>query len=597
MGLEMQGRIDGVDGSVLRAWAWDPGAPNKHLTVYFLIDDYKTENVIGNFPRKDLEKAGIGAGDHGIRLDIPKNLFDGSVHKISLCCDDGVGGVAELARREIFLDRRQVVYQGRVERFSQGRCVGWVRNVEDPRARVNILAVWGSEVVGEFVADRMRKDLVAAGFGDGNYGFEIKIPVSLWRSANSEMNLEVHVVNGPLLGKIPLPTADVVRNLVEAGRQAERSGDTAAAIQSLDKAIRISGDNVDALWIRARIAAGQGDTEKAREYARRAYELHPSHTRAAIILARISQIDAQYEEALGYWRDVPEGDTAYRESLVRSAQILQRLGRQLEALQIVQKIFEMNRHDVDGIKIISQIYLDIGAPSLAVPYLQAMLESKPDDKKVAQQFVLATSSRKLKFSALPLEFLVNPTLASWEGTAAGTLDSLRQVANGVFLGPASAPGSVSYRVCDPQEFRAGELPHYAIDIASKISPADIGFQLDKKSTDILSRGLRVSIEIGAVKGCPVDIDIYIAIRNGDECIKSRILANFKASPGFRISTFDLILDSEECARCSLEETWIVLRLGANQAAVMRAPRPLMALPMSELKFRGLEGPSIGLYKN
>ena len=80
---------------------------------------------------------------------------------------------------DIYLQSSRLRYQGHVDRVINGRLCGWAMVEGEPKIKAKVqLAVNGS-VVASGVANRLRKDLLAARIGDGEHGFEIAFDASL----------------------------------------------------------------------------------------------------------------------------------------------------------------------------------------------------------------------------------------------------------------------------------------------------------------------------------------------------------------------------------------------------------------------------------
>lgn len=592
----MHGRIDGVKGDVLHAWAWDPARPTQRLIVRLIINGHETNSITADKPRKDLLKAGIGDGCFGVQFGLDTEIAAGGPLDVRLVAFEEVQGWTEIALRKVAISRPANLFKGRVERFKRAICVGWVHNVHDVAERVHVEALWGGKIVATAVADRVRKDLLTARIGDGRHGFEIPISATLLQVADLDEKLTIRVVDGPAIGTTRLPSVTVIKSLVNLARQAERDGKQAAAVESLDEVLRLSSGNVDALWLRARIASEQGDVNKASQLAKRALELHPSHTRASVILARLAFNDERYEEALDFWTQVPEGDQAYRESLIKAARSSQRLGRNAEVIGFARKLLSSNPEDADGNQLMADAYLAVGASGLAVPYLRRISVLKPGDKRTGERLRLAALTTRPTIAAVPMEFLVNPTMGSWHGPAEGTLTRATEVARGVSLRPTNRRGAVSYRLCDPQEFRAGDPPHYGLAITAKRSPAELGFQLSPESSALLAKGLRVYVEVQALLSVPTRVEVSLVLRAAGRRDIVRGLTVLDAKPRSRLMTFDLVLQSAGSGSSSLDEQWMVLRLDAEQSALLRAPRPLMRLATSIVDLAGPEGTPASAYE-
>lgn len=581
-----------MSGEVLRAWAWDPSRPSERLRTQLIIDGMESEIMVADAPRQDLRVAGIGDGVHGVRFTVPARLFSNSAREVCLFVIGDNDQPIELDRRQISFSQRTHIYDGRVETFRRGRCIGWIWSPIDPQQRVVVEAVWNGRVVGTAIADKLRKDLLAAGIGDGAHGFEISLPGSIWQLPEADASLRVQTVEGHVLGTVRLPANDVLKSLVDLGRQAEREGDQRTAIRNLDEALRLSPDNVDALWVRARIAAGQGDTEKARTLARQAFDLHPSHARAVVILGRLAYNEGNYEEALDFWKQVQPGDSAYRESLIKAGRCLQRLQRHIEILPLAKAALQLNAEDVDANQLMADAHAAIGSLAIAARHLRVIEKLKPNDKKISSQLQKFSAPDRLETAPIPLEILENPTLSSWEGPAEGIITAPTEVTRGVFLRPADRRGSVNYRVTEPQEFRAGDLPHYGLALTADRTPAELGFRLNTDAARLIDAGLRFYIEARALGDSAAPIEVVLLLRSPGRQDIRRTLLSFEAQARAQLAAFDIILSESERSFFNSGEGWLMLRLAVNRSAVLRAPRPLLKIATPGFGRVGPEGPAL-----
>ncbi|MFG1429349.1 tetratricopeptide repeat protein [Roseixanthobacter glucoisosaccharinicivorans] len=591
----MRGRIDGMSGEVLRAWAWDPDRPEFRVPVRLVIDDTASETLIADAPRQDLRSSGIGDGAHGVRFVVPLRLFNNSTRWVSLRTTNEQGLDVELDRREITLAQRAHVLDGRVENLRRGRCRGWIWCPSEPDLRIAVEALWKGAVVGTAVADRPRRDLLAAGVGDGAHGFEIPIPGSVWQFPDDDF-LKVVTTDGYLLGSVQLPTNQVLKSLVDLGRQAERDGDQRSAIKNLDEALRLSPDNVDALWVRARIAAGQGDTEKARQLARQAFELHPSHARAVVILGRLAYTEGNYEEALDFWRQVKPTDSAYRESLIKSGRSFQRLERYVEMLSPARTAVALNPDDADAHQLLAEAYLAIGSAPLAMRHFKQLEKIKPGDKKAATQLQKLSAQQAFRDPPVPLEIIENPTLKTWDGPAEGRVSAPTEITTGVLLGPADRRGAVHFLVMEPQEFRAGNLPHYGLRVTADRTPAELAFRMRADAAENLADGIKLSAEVRSI-GQAAPIDILLVLRVPGRPETRRLLLSLEATKRAKLKSFDCILSGTELASLKSGDAWLVLRVAANCTAVLRAPRPMLKIVSRKIDLmEGPEGPRLDAFE-
>ena len=82
--MAVDGFLDGVVDQVIHGWAWDPDSASMHCTVDVLIDSQIVARLVANRFRRDVETAGIGAGDHAFSHRVPDQFVDGQPHEIAV---------------------------------------------------------------------------------------------------------------------------------------------------------------------------------------------------------------------------------------------------------------------------------------------------------------------------------------------------------------------------------------------------------------------------------------------------------------------------------------------------------------------------------
>lgn len=76
---------------------------------------------------------------------------------------------------EAYLQSSRLRYSGHVDRIVDGRLRGWAMVVDQPNVKAKVNLLVDGRSVATAVANRLRKDLEAAGMGDGHHGFEISL--------------------------------------------------------------------------------------------------------------------------------------------------------------------------------------------------------------------------------------------------------------------------------------------------------------------------------------------------------------------------------------------------------------------------------------
>ncbi|MCC7275260.1 MAG: hypothetical protein IT561_21510 [Alphaproteobacteria bacterium] len=90
-------------------------------------------------------------------------------------------------------------YVGHVDEIDGGHVRGWARNEATPGARIVIDVYLGDQPLGSVTADTYRKDLAAAGFGDGRHAFSFALPPAARTVPPTAIGVYFHGTRIPLV--------------------------------------------------------------------------------------------------------------------------------------------------------------------------------------------------------------------------------------------------------------------------------------------------------------------------------------------------------------------------------------------------------------
>lgn len=180
----IKGDLTGLSGTVVFGWAFDPDLPDSAVDVSVWVDDRKVATGPADHLRNDLGDQGIGESRCGYSFDIKDSLLDGLPHRIRVTAgrDD-----QELSGGNVLFSP----YSGHVDEVLNGQVTGWVCNWGKPDAAVTVNLILNGEAIASAVANVHRPDLVAAGIGNGNYGYALPIPARLLSDEAMEATVEV----------------------------------------------------------------------------------------------------------------------------------------------------------------------------------------------------------------------------------------------------------------------------------------------------------------------------------------------------------------------------------------------------------------------
>jgi phytanoyl-CoA hydroxylase len=80
----IEGSFDGFEEALIIGWAWDRSDQACRLTLQVCIDNEPFTDAIADLERPDLQTAGVGDGKYGFCTELPRQLMDGELHRISL---------------------------------------------------------------------------------------------------------------------------------------------------------------------------------------------------------------------------------------------------------------------------------------------------------------------------------------------------------------------------------------------------------------------------------------------------------------------------------------------------------------------------------
>jgi hypothetical protein len=245
----VQGRVEGVHDGAVSGWALRPSAPDSTVWIRVMLDGREACSGPANLPRGNTESGGLRVR-HGFRLQLPPEIAARTRH----CLRVEVEGDVALPAAATFATTTErspwwteiefvlaaasttpvaVAVEGRVEAARDGVVDGWAWQPAQPSRRVWVRACAAGEDLAAGVAEEPRPALLAAGIGDGRYGFRFALP------AQDGMGDAVHVEteDGTVLpvadaasgnGSEPPPTRaqrpNVVRGRVEKIRSGTVSG-------------------------------------------------------------------------------------------------------------------------------------------------------------------------------------------------------------------------------------------------------------------------------------------------------------------------------------------------------------------------------------
>jgi hypothetical protein len=231
---EYAGYCDGVEGDVVRGWAWLPDAPDRRLEVEQWVDGVLKARCLADLPRSDLLEAGIGDGAYAWRMLLALDPRKSEPQTVEFRYRDGgalPNGTSELTYEppglrapepepeEAPAEPPPEAARGHCDSCSGGTAHGWAWRPVAPEEQVVVEQWVDGALVDETVADIFRADLEHVGVGHGAYGWAM--PLRLDPAKDSPQKVEFRIRGAG-------PVADGTFELTAGEAEAERADGGAA---------------------------------------------------------------------------------------------------------------------------------------------------------------------------------------------------------------------------------------------------------------------------------------------------------------------------------------------------------------------------------
>jgi hypothetical protein len=133
--------------------------------------------TVADIERHDLCSIGIGDGRHGFLIELaPGVIREGEVRVLDLRCTTTGAAVPG---SPITVRPSKTPFEWCIDSVTNAGIEGWLMVRDDPTQHCVVVLREGGRVLARAVASLFRRDLLAAGVGDGCYGFNLQMPLSM----------------------------------------------------------------------------------------------------------------------------------------------------------------------------------------------------------------------------------------------------------------------------------------------------------------------------------------------------------------------------------------------------------------------------------
>ncbi len=182
------GSFEKADCDEIQGWVWDKNTPDKAFTVELVENNVVHATVVANVYREDLKNTGIGTGNYGFKIPIPNSLKDGRSHQLSVRLK-GINYTVPNSGKTLTCAVPQ--YFGNFDVADCNQIIGWVWDKSYPNMALTVELYEGTTVYATVLANLYRENVKNAGYGTGNYGFNIPMPAALKDGNAHQLSIRV----------------------------------------------------------------------------------------------------------------------------------------------------------------------------------------------------------------------------------------------------------------------------------------------------------------------------------------------------------------------------------------------------------------------
>ncbi len=224
------GCLDSASPGHVEGWAVDVTDPTRRLKLDVRLNGELVGQVVADEPRPDVQRFGVGDGDCGFALALPKLEDQHGKRHVSVRL---AGEPTELAGSPLKIDTVRGLI-GCFDSLHGMSAHGWALNNQDPDTPVVVEVVGpGGVVLGTAAANQFRGDLLDAGLNEGHCAFKIDLTAVFEQLLDQDLVVRIAGTNQLLAGSPQKATAN--RNIL---RFLRRRGElSAASSQRLRRAL------------------------------------------------------------------------------------------------------------------------------------------------------------------------------------------------------------------------------------------------------------------------------------------------------------------------------------------------------------------------
>lgn len=185
---EYFGRFEYASCSTVSGWVWDKSYPNTPLTIELVEGNTVVATGVADQLKQTLADQGYGSGKYGFSILFPASLKNGQSHQLSVRAK-GTSYVLVDSPKSITCAANE--YVGSINSADCNMVRGFVMDKLQLNTSLTVELLEGANVISVSQANIFQQSLKDAGYGSGNFGFAIPVPVAMKDGQAHQLSVRV----------------------------------------------------------------------------------------------------------------------------------------------------------------------------------------------------------------------------------------------------------------------------------------------------------------------------------------------------------------------------------------------------------------------
>ena len=209
------GALDGLDGRILRGWAFDPLRADSPVSLDVVVDGIVVERIAASQPRHDVALAGVGSSLCGFAVHLGMRFDDGEDHEIAVRVSDGGVDLPGSPVRAFFDTGYDPDIVSNLDPIDW-RIRGWAYSKSAPEVPVELQVLIDGEEFTRIICDAERVDLAGTEHPD-SCGFDLALPAEVGDGQRHFVDVRVVPSGRHLAGAPTVVEHTLIRSPIRPG--------------------------------------------------------------------------------------------------------------------------------------------------------------------------------------------------------------------------------------------------------------------------------------------------------------------------------------------------------------------------------------------